>query len=242
MEAANDFVNVAFEILDKNAILTILKKLNPRDILNLCEVNNRFKRICSDKAIFIELMIAHYPNEKLDNENPKQQYFERITYVIFLKGDYHTSHDEEGKQITVENTFDNKAYFFDDKYQTPDHIYEIIIDVPYPKMRNGVKIYLLVDHFEASNDDYIFDTEKEMMECFFNTFYDNIEKYYSKKNIDTKNLRKRIYDFIKLNHFYYLDKIQLDVENQDDILPDIVYFKEITVVNDYYDRNGLPPL
>lgn len=68
------FTNVAFEILDKNAIYNILKFMEPVDILSLCSINKKFRNICEDRDIFRQLLKDIYPQFNVCGD-PKEHFF-----------------------------------------------------------------------------------------------------------------------------------------------------------------------
>lgn len=103
MEAEQEFVDVAFEILDKNAIVEIMKKMKPYEVLSLCETQTQMARICGDQDVFRALMKAHYPQFPIDEEDPKRQY-EVITANYGIEY-YVKIFEEEGEKY-----YDNKVY------------------------------------------------------------------------------------------------------------------------------------
>jgi len=89
-EAEQEFANVAFEILGKDALIEILKQMDPIAVLSLCQSNQNFARICREKQTFITLMKAHYPEFPI-NQDAKAQYGaitagEGVTYSIPILG------------------------------------------------------------------------------------------------------------------------------------------------------------
>lgn len=92
-EAEQDFANVAFELLDKTALVAILEKLNPIAVLALCQSNRQFVHICRDQTVFVKLMQLHYPGFPIAL-NAKSQYMaiaagDGIKYSVpILRADY----------------------------------------------------------------------------------------------------------------------------------------------------------
>lgn len=84
MESADIvFTNAAINILTKDVIILILEKMEPNDILNLCEVHAKFTKICNDKFVFIRLMQKLYPQFDV-TDTPREQ-FEAITNGVTTK-------------------------------------------------------------------------------------------------------------------------------------------------------------
>lgn len=85
-EAEQEFAQVAFSILGKDALIEILKQMDPIAVLSLCQSNQNFARICREQQTFITLMEAHYPGFPI-NRDAKAQYGaiaagEGVTYSI----------------------------------------------------------------------------------------------------------------------------------------------------------------
>ncbi len=89
MDAEQEFAAVAFDILNVDALMQVLKELDPITILSLCQTNQRFAQICQDQDVFRNLMHLHYPNFPVD-EDAKAQYgaitsAEGVTYSVNIR-------------------------------------------------------------------------------------------------------------------------------------------------------------
>jgi len=89
-EAEQEFANAAFDILGKDALIEILKQMDPIAVLSLCQSNQNFARICREQQTFKTLMRVHYPGFPI-NQDAKAQYGaitagEGVTYSIPILG------------------------------------------------------------------------------------------------------------------------------------------------------------
>lgn len=79
------------DVLDRNALLEILKRSDPRSVIQLCGTDRRFRNLCREgnESIFRTLMQVHYPQFPV-GDNPKRQYYsitaqEGIEYTLVIK-------------------------------------------------------------------------------------------------------------------------------------------------------------
>lgn len=101
-------MDVAFEILDKNAIVEIMKKMKPYEVLSLCETQQKMAHVCGDQNVFRALMKEHYPQFPIDHKNPKEQYG-KITRDEGIDYYVRVFQDKE----TWELSYDDKAYLLE---------------------------------------------------------------------------------------------------------------------------------
>jgi len=134
MEAEQEFANVAFEILDKNVIVEIMKKMKPYQVLSLCETQMQMARICRDQDVFRALMKAHYPQFDVDQENPKEQYG-RITKDGGV--DYYVKvfRDERTGKVR----YDDNAYLLEFLPEGEDHVTFTVLGT---KIRTGDTLWV----------------------------------------------------------------------------------------------------
>lgn len=68
-------------ILNRDTLFKILANLDSKSVLNTCQINKQFARLCSDPNTFKRLMKLHYPQIPI-NKDPKKQYIEIAKGVI----------------------------------------------------------------------------------------------------------------------------------------------------------------
>ncbi len=145
MDAEQEFANVAFDILNMDALFEILKELDPATVLSLCQTNQRFAELCRDQDVFRNLMRVHYPNFPI-NEDAKAQYGDitsekETTYSINII-------DKESTPIKL----DNRAYInerasvatFRQISRDDLNLPSINFNILGTRIRKGEKLWLMV--------------------------------------------------------------------------------------------------
>lgn len=77
----DEFVSKSLQILKRDQFFSILRLLKPIDVLKFCQTEKYTQTVCNDRDLFKFLMHEHYPNYKLNKNDPKEQYID-LTYRI----------------------------------------------------------------------------------------------------------------------------------------------------------------
>lgn len=116
--ATQNFVDVAFGVLDKDAIFEILKAMLPKDVVSLYESSEELaQKISSENARFKLLMQKHFPEYPITTklENVRKQYFDlanEITtkYFIEILHDNTNFLTQSGDAVELLHEFGDLAY------------------------------------------------------------------------------------------------------------------------------------
>lgn len=191
MDSQTEFANVAFEILDKNAILKILEKLDPKTVLSLCRINDRFSEVCRDQNIFISLMKKHYPQFPI-NDDAKAQY----KAIAFGKIIVYYFYPKDGIQILEAHTDENKRIRFSKSFK-----------ILGTKLPLGTELWILdlagkyynTNTVFYSKEDAINEIFKDSVEENRNETLAQLEKY------GNADIRKHIlYDYVSSYKLYHV--------------------------------------
>jgi len=217
------FATVAFEILDKNALTEILKRLEPIDVLRLCQINHHFARVCSDQTIFRILMKTHYPDFPINN-NAKDQYMAITSEEVT---DYSIGYDFNDTGSSDIKDSDNNIvpifYHFDDViFPKQDSDNEIINDTfKYHKnveisgniLDSGSEIWISISGGENDimNQIYTTSSKESTIDIVLNIFFDdqiNILRQENDPDISIEELKAIInstdvVNYLQENDIYY---------------------------------------
>ena len=83
--------------LDSDSLLDIFLKLDPKSVINLCQVNINLDNYCNNNYLWSYLMKKHYPNFDV-TDNPKEQY-KNITFNTL--SEYILDYDEENTSVYI---------------------------------------------------------------------------------------------------------------------------------------------
>lgn len=108
------FLESAINVLRKDEIISIMENLPPISVVNLCQTNRKFARICNNQDLFKRLIIKHYPNVVVDLVDPKGQFIqlagdEGTRYVVFYEP-FEKREDILGNEIEIWNNYESVAY------------------------------------------------------------------------------------------------------------------------------------
>lgn len=67
------FINSTFDIINNDAIVKILKKLEPKDVLNLCKSYKKIQNLCNRNNVAKILIREHFP-QHFETYTPVSQY------------------------------------------------------------------------------------------------------------------------------------------------------------------------
>jgi len=117
--ATQNFVDVAFGVLNKDAIFEILKTMLPKDVVSLYESSEELaQRISSENVRFKLLMQKHFPKYPITAklEDVRNQYFDLANkvateYFIEILHDNTNFLSQSGDQVELLHEFDNVAYY-----------------------------------------------------------------------------------------------------------------------------------
>lgn len=140
------FLESAIDVLRKDEIMLIMENLPPVSVVNLCQTNQKFVRICNNQEFFKRLIIKHYPTVVVDLIDPRGQFVQLAgdqgtRYVVF--NEPFVSHEDTlGNRIYIWNDYKTFAYISDEDYPypttyTPFRIKGTVI------LNKGTKIWLM---------------------------------------------------------------------------------------------------
>jgi hypothetical protein len=73
---------MALSILTKDAIYSILKQTEPRDVINFYAVNTWTRKMCNKPGLFQALLRDHFPKHNIPTTNYKRQYFALTEQIV----------------------------------------------------------------------------------------------------------------------------------------------------------------
>jgi len=118
------------EQLDNIALYQILVKSDPLSVIQLCKTNIKFSNLCTNRAVFHNLMELHYPQFTIDENDPKQQYLDitggigvNYSIKIFLeeRENIKLTYDMKKEILRLKGHYPSKAKkILNTKYQDDD--------------------------------------------------------------------------------------------------------------------------
>jgi hypothetical protein len=176
MDAEAEFSNVAFEILDKNGIVSILKQMNPISVLSLCQTNTRFAEICRDQNVFRILIKAHYPDFTPPVRDPKTMY---MTITSQRGTVYYLPILEDATETGFPGKYESKATIF--KPEGPYFEFAILGT----RIRKGQEVWLKC-RLPGSLIASAYRTREDAIEEIPILYSENLEKYIKERTLEYK--------------------------------------------------------
>jgi hypothetical protein len=140
------FLESAIDVLRKDEIMMIMENLPPVSVVNLCQTNQKFARICNDQGLFKRLIIKHYPTVVVDLIDPRGQFIQLAgdqgtRYVVFYEP-FVAHEDNFGNRIYIWNDYKTFAYISDKTYPYPTTFTSFRIKGTVI-LKKGTKIWLM---------------------------------------------------------------------------------------------------
>lgn len=104
-----------FENANPDVIRKIMEEMHPISILNLCQTNKKFSKICNDQQFFARLLKSKYPEIPRNNQSPKEQFAEiagrkGLEYIVQTEPYGNKVIDTNGNEIELMEKIGLSAY------------------------------------------------------------------------------------------------------------------------------------
>jgi hypothetical protein len=189
----------AFEVLDPDSILLILKKLKPISVLSLCQTSRLFASYCANNEVFVVLMKEHYPNLHYGHTTSKQRYIELTgmfgtTYVI--KFDHHND----------DHNFASRAYAVD-YHRTGMYHDKLYFPINGTKIRKGETLWLKVQIYDVDDGfPLVFESRSDAIDNLVGITRYNIIQHIAMANDVDDEIYEKV-DQTDINYHEYLEDL-----------------------------------